>query len=70
LSPATRFDVWTTEDVYTALETMVSEVTHSLDHYRQCDAQQKAQVLALTETRLLTALEATRTLRRRAAQRF
>ena len=53
--PPSRFDRWPMEDVYTAVETAVGEVTHLLDSYRMCDAQQKAWVLNQIRTKLATA---------------
>lgn len=63
--PETRFDRWPTDDVYTALETALGEVTHSLDHYRACDPVQKEALLERSEVRLRTALQAMQTLRKR-----
>ena len=65
--PETRFDRWPSEDVYTALETQIGEVTHSLDSYHRCDEQQKEALLERTEVKLRTALQAVQTLRKRVA---
>ena len=61
--PETRFDRWPSEDVYTALETQMGEVTHLLDSYRRCDDQQKESVLESCDVKLRTALQAVQTLR-------
>jgi multidrug resistance efflux pump len=65
--PTTRFDRWSPDDVYMALETALAEVTHQVDAYRACDAQQKAAVLESVDTRLQIALMAAQSLRRRAS---
>jgi hypothetical protein len=65
--PETRFDRWPAEDVYTAVETAIGEVTHLLDSYRACDAQQKAWVLSQIQTKLSTAKGAITSMQRRVA---
>jgi hypothetical protein len=63
--PETKFDHWPSEDIYTALETQVGEVTHLLDSYRRCDDQQKERVLESCDVKLRTAVQAVQALRRR-----
>jgi len=63
--PASRFDLWSAEDVYTALETALSQATHQVDHWRACDVQQKRHVIDRLEVSLSTAVAATASLRRR-----
>ena len=62
-----RFDHWPLEDVYTAVETAVGEVTHLLDSYRACDPQQKEWVLEQLTVKLTTAKSGITAMRRRVA---
>lgn len=66
-TPSTRFDSWSPEDLYGALETQLMELTNQADAFQRCDAQQKSQVLALMSTKLQTAQQVVMTLQRRVA---
>jgi hypothetical protein len=62
-----RFDRWQTEDVYTALETQVGELTHLLDSYRHSPGPEKGPILVACDVKLRTSVEAVQTLRKRCA---
>jgi hypothetical protein len=63
--PESRFDLWSAEDVFVALETSLSQATHQVDHWRACDAVQKRHVIDRLDVSLRTAVAAATSLRRR-----
>lgn len=63
-----RFDLWATEDVYTALESQIMDLQRTLDDYhRSPEPDSKAKVLGVMDIKMQTASEALGVLRRRLA---
>lgn len=63
-----RFDRWSTEEIYGALEAHLMEVQSSMDDYRRLpDPDDKAKTLGVLQLRMDTAVEALGALRRRIA---
>jgi len=63
-----RFDRWSTEEIYSALEAQLMEVTVAMEGYRRSPTpDDKAKTLGVLQIKLDTATEALSALRRRIA---
>jgi hypothetical protein len=63
-----RFDRWSTEEIYSALEAQLMEVTAALEAYRRSpEPDNKAKALGVVQIKMDTAAEALVALRRRMA---
>jgi len=62
----TRFDRWSTEEIYSALEAQLMEVTAAMEDYRRSPApDDKAKALGVLQIKMDTATEALAALRKR-----
>jgi len=63
-----RFDRWSTEEIYSALEAQLMEVTVAMESYRRSPTpDDKAKALGVLQIKMDTATEALSALRRRIA---
>jgi len=61
-----RFDRWSTEDIYAALEAQLMDLQAGMDEYRRSpNPDDKAKVLGILQIKMDTAVEALAALRRR-----
>lgn len=67
LSPETRFSGWSKPDLYTAMETALSELTHLADALVRCknDREQTIHVLGLMDAQFRSGQQALASLRRK-----